>query len=394
MKKIAIIAPALLPIPPVRGGAVENLVNLWIEENERDKRIRLSIVTPYDAEAYEMSKQFSNTRFLWFNSKRSFAKIRNRFYRHIVCPLKGIDFYDDDQSQIISLLKNDSYDKIIMESRSEFINTLGRIFGKEKIVCHIHIRPEMVNGMYNNCSSVFSVSEYIKQEIVENTKTPAEKIKVLKNAIDTQIFKPNKEYRYKTRKTYSIDDDVVAICYVGRLVELKGIDHLIKAIIQIDKTLKFKLFIIGSLSGHFGDKNTIATPFVNEIQKLVDLAKDKIEFTGYIDNAKLPQILNGMDIAVMPSKYKEAAPLNNVEYQAIGLPVVTTDMGGIPEYITNDSAIIVKNNDQLTESLKQNLIKLIMNENIRKKMGAKGIENAQQYSKERYFENLINLIHQ
>lgn len=45
MKKIAIVAPALLPIPATKGGAVKHLVNHFIEENEKCQKLELIIVT-------------------------------------------------------------------------------------------------------------------------------------------------------------------------------------------------------------------------------------------------------------------------------------------------------------------------------------------------------------
>ena len=153
-------------------------------------------------------------------------------------------------------MKKDQFDKIILESNSEFVNTLGRIFGKDKIVCHIHIRPmDLHEGLYENCKAVFSVSEYIKQEIVKNTDTPSDKVFVLKNCVDTSIFKKDANQRESTRQKYNLTENTVAICYVGRLVEMKGIKHLIDAVVKLDSQKDFKLFIIGALGGHFRASN-------------------------------------------------------------------------------------------------------------------------------------------
>lgn len=393
MKNIVVIAPAQLPIPPTRGGAVENLVNLWIEENERKKRINLTIISPFDIEAKEISIQYKNTQFIWYKSRGFIANIRNRVYRHLVCPIMHYSFYNDNQAKIIKLLKQGNYDKIILESNSEFVNILGDMFGKDKIIFHTHIRPQVLyDGIYSNCCAVFSVSEYIKSEIVNNTDTSEEKIFVLKNGIDTSLFKPISTYRTITRQKYNLQDDTVAICYVGRLVELKGVMHLMKAVMELNQNLNFKLFIVGALSGGFKDNQSETTSFVKELQILGATISDKVLFTGYIENSKLPVFLNGMDVAVMPSKYKEAAAVNNIEYQAIGLPVVTTNMGGIKEYVSTDSVFIVENDDHLTESLKEKIEILVTDKDTRETMGANGISWVKQYSKEHYFDSLLDLL--
>lgn len=371
---------------------METLVNHWINENERQKRVELTVISPYDDKAYEMSKKIKNTEFLWFNSNRWFSKVRNRIFRHIICPIKHIDFYDDCFAQIISLLKKGDYDKIILESRSEMVNTFGRIFGKDKVYCHIHIRPQMTPYIYDNCSKVLAVSQYIKNEIVENALVDPTRVEVLKNCVDLDTFKPNCQHRANVRSKYSLKDDEVAICYVGRLVEMKGIRHLLEAVLSLDRKLKFRLFIVGSLAGHFDAPTGIVSPFMQSIQELSKSLGDKIVYTGFIHNDKLPEFLNGMDIAVMPSKYKEAAPVTNVEFQALGLPVISTTMGGIPEYVTHQSAILVENDENLSLSLTKQIERLILDADLRKSMSDAGIINAKQFSKEQYLDNLIKLL--
>lgn len=394
MKKIAIVAPALLPIPPTKGGAVEQLINHFIEENEKYKKLDLTIVTPFEERAFEIAKKYKNTNFLWFKPRVGFAvKIRNRFFRHIICSLCNIEFYNDNQAQIIKLLKKDQFDKIILESNSEFVNTLGRIFGKDKIVCHIHIRPmDLHEGLYENCKAVFSVSEYIKQEIVKNTDTPSDKVFVLKNCVDTSIFKKDANQRESTRQKYNLTENTVAICYVGRLVEMKGIKHLIDAVVKLDSQKDFKLFIIGALGGHFkGDVNYVS-PFVKNLFHVVRPLGDKVIFTDFIDNVNLPVFLNGMDIAVMPTMYKEAVALNNIEYQSIGLPIITTNMGGIPEYVTDETACIVENDSNLSKSILEKLEYLISNKEARIQMGMRGIEYAKNFDTSNYLNSLIYLL--
>lgn len=394
MKKIAIVAPALLPIPPTKGGAVEHLVNHFIEENEKYQKLELTIVTPFEKKAFEIAKKYKNTNFLWFKPREGFAaKIRNRIFRHIICPLRNIEFYNDNQAQIIKLLKKDQFDKIILESNSEFVNTLGRIFSKDKIVCHLHIRPkDLREGIYENCKAVFSVSEYVKQEIIKNTDTPSDKIFVLKNCVNTSFFKKNDNQRKATRQKYNLTENTVAICYVGRLVEMKGVKHLIDAVVKLDSQRDFKLFIIGALSGHFKDGVGNTSPFVQNLFNAAKQLSDKVIFTDFIDNANLPVLLNGMDIAVMPTMYKEAAPLNNLEYQSIGLPIITTNMGGIIEYVTDETACIVENDSNLSESILEKLEYLISNKEARIQMGVRGIEYAKNFDTSNYLNSLIYLL--
>jgi len=389
MKRIAIIAPASLPIPAVRGGAVETLVELFIKQNEKEKLAELMIVSPFDAAAFKASKCYHNTEFLWYHNRGLYAKFKNALLHRIICPLFHKDFVDDNFSQIIRKLKKKACDHIIMESRSEMINILGNVFGQEKVICHIHIRPQMSPDMYRGCDRVLAVSQYIKDEIVANTNTPPEKIVVLSNCVDTDVFHPSMENRNLTRGKYSLSEDEVAICFVGRLVENKGIGILLKAMEKLKSGKKYRMFVVGALSGHFSSVDDKPTPFVYALISMAARLDGKVVFTGYIDNNELPVFLNGMDIAVMPSLYKEAASVSNLEFQAVGLPVITTDMGGIPEYVNEHSAVIVENDCYLATSLAMALDTLIENEEQRKMMGQYGLDNSKRFSSNLYLESLL-----
>ena len=56
MKKICLIIPRGLPVPALKGGAIETLMNMLADENEKWKKINLTIVSTYDKEAKKSSK--------------------------------------------------------------------------------------------------------------------------------------------------------------------------------------------------------------------------------------------------------------------------------------------------------------------------------------------------
>ena len=88
MKKICLIIPRGLPVPALKGGAIETLMNMLADENEKWKKINLTIVSTYDKEAKKSSKNYKNTNFIYI--KRDFnyillsviAKINNLISSH------------------------------------------------------------------------------------------------------------------------------------------------------------------------------------------------------------------------------------------------------------------------------------------------------------------------
>lgn len=387
-QRVAIIAPANLPIPPVKGGAVEELINLLIIQNEIEQKIDLSIISIYDKDAYKESLKFKHTKFIWLKSSNICLKIKNRLLRHIILPIKKEPFYNYWQYKIISIINKYDFDKVILESNADFVNILGRKIGKDRLFCHMHILPKMELGTFDECARVLTVSDYIRQQIITYSGKPSSDVIVLKNSINEDNFKINKSNRIKAREELGLSEHSVAICYVGRLVELKGVKQLLLAFLRLNNS-NARLFIIGSLGGHFKEGSK-RPPFVTE---LLDLAKDRddIIFTDFIDNNKLSHILAAMDIAVMPSLYKEAAAVNNIEYQALGLPLITTNSGGIPEYVS-EKAIIIEPDDKFINNLTEQLDILLNDKNKREECGETGLENSKQYTKANYYNAFISSI--
>ena len=71
----------------------------------------------------------------------------------------------------------------------------------------------------------------------------------------------------------------------------------------------------------------------------------------------------------MPSIWDDPAPLAIIESLAAGKPIITTNSGGIPEYVNGDCAIILNRNSNLIQSLTDAMLKLAESQDLREKMG-------------------------
>lgn len=114
--------------------------------------------------------------------------------------------------------------------------------------------------------------------------------------------------------------------------------------------------------------------FLDESKKLActDNIQDKVYFLGL--RSDIPQILNASDVFVLSSDW-EGYPLSVLEAMASGLPVISTDVGGVPEIISNKiSGLLVKPNNP--ESLSKAMVSLYEDSNLRDFMGQKGREIA------------------
>lgn len=157
---------------------------------------------------------------------------------------------------------------------------------------------------------VIALSGAIQQELLENG-FPSHKIIRIPNGVDTSLFSPLDGNDNRNRP--------FTICYVGRLVQEKGIETLLEAVCLAQKAVhNIRAIIVGG-----GDLEK------NLRHRVVELGiKDRIVFTGEVADV-LPYYRQA-DVFVLPS-YSEGMPLALLEAMACALPVITTPVGGITD---------------------------------------------------------------
>jgi glycosyltransferase involved in cell wall biosynthesis len=392
--KIALIAPStVLPIPAIHGGAIETLITGFIDKNEEERLLRITVLSPYVKEAKSKAENYEFANFIWirynFLTKiinlltRSFARILKRKINHF-----GI-------LQIAHHLKRNNYSLIIVEGDDELLIPVSKVVGVSRTIFHLHARLFLNPAMYNYCSIVIAVSNYIKEQVILNTEKSANSIFVIKNCIDIHKFSPlrNYQFRREIRQKYNITDIEVVICYTGRIVKEKGVLELIQALSLLPESLLFKAFIIGSPGSLFGLSSGV-TSYYSELKNIADIMHNRIIFTGFVPNDEIPHYLAASDISVVPSVYEEPQGLTVLESFAAGLPVITTDSGGIPENITEQSAILVKRDEHLVSNLAASIHELLKSEKKRKIMGNAGLQHIQKFNLNTYYSDFIEVINE
>ena len=178
--------------------------------------------------------------------------------------------------------------------------------------------------MLEQAKKIIAVSHFTKRELLEYYKVPEEKIRVIHNGVDTSKFQPAKDKR-KIKEELGFNPNDLAIVSVGRLYARKGLFTLIESMPAVIKRFKNAKFIISGKGQS------------DEMHKLIVYAekigvKDNIIFTGYYPDKKLPKLYQAADVFAFSTFY-EHHPFAVLEALSTGLPVVTTNVGGIPETI-------------------------------------------------------------
>lgn len=194
-------------------------------------------------------------------------------------------------------------------------------------------------------TKVFAISEAIADFATGQQGFSAEIVEVVHNSLDLEKFRPPLEQeRRAVRKEFGIAPEArVAIC-VSRLDRTKGVDVLVNAWTLVSTSVEGSILLI------VGDG-----PERGALEEAVRQAgtKQSVQFLGYRDDVN--RVLRAGDWAVVPSRY-EGLSLAALEAMAIGLPVIASDVGGIPEVVTHgENGLLVPPEDE--ESLAEALIK-------------------------------------
>jgi glycosyltransferase involved in cell wall biosynthesis len=154
---------------------------------------------------------------------------------------------------------------------------------------------------------------------------------------------------------------IVKIGAVSRLSEEKGIQYLVQSVPLIPKQFSnFKIYIAGD-----GECR-------EQLERMVESLKvqSHVKFLGHLTNVQA--FLQQIDLFVQPSR-SESLGVAVMEAMSMGLPVVATRVGGIPEIVAdNVTGLLVPSQDP--EALAKAISDLCRDAETRKKMGMKGKE--------------------
>lgn len=399
MKKIAIFlgdSNGSFPVPAVKGGAVQTLVEHLLVENSNNQKCEFTMFSFWNEEAEKEANKIKNTKFIWIKPSK-IIKLLDRLLFEIISKIfkkkKAISF-----KSIFSLLyyiivcsrklKKSDFDVVVLENNVVISWIIKLAKYNKKYIYHFHNIPRSSARcleVFENCDEYICVSNFLANELTKNDcaigKIDSNKIKVVYNSIDTNLFKIQDEKKKKiTRKKYNIKDNDKIILYVGRLSREKGIDKVVDAVKCLNEN--YKLYIVGNLL--YKDGAAKSDPFYQELLQNTESIKEKVIFTGYVEQKELPDLYNIADVVVLPSMWDEPAGLTMIECLSCGSKLITTKSGGIPEYVKNN-AIILEKDSNLVENISSNIHMLINDKD-------NNSGSYDEFSIKKYLENFIKEI--
>ena len=387
--RIAILTCGILPIPAVQGGAVENLIDFYLEYNNIHKQHDITVYSPWDPKVKTHSALSSGVNHYTYIDVTSLKarfkrKVYGYFHRHEYYN-HFIEYYFEE---VYSSLKKRDFDIIILENCPGYAYKLSQR-GFKNLILHLHndllhSGSRYHDEIFNSLTKILTVSDFIKQRV--SSIQPNSKIQTIYNGIDLKMFSP-KEKLSVNRKTIGFSESDFIIVYSGRINNEKGISELIDALLNLKDYPQIKLMVLGS---SFFDNTKYEDEFISSLKNKTKEIENKIAFTGYIPYNQVPDYLQLADIAVLPSMWEEPFGLTIVEAMSIGLPLITTRSGGIPE-ICEGIAIIVDRKD-ISKNLTAAILDLFNNPEKRALMAKKSLERSKQFGKALFASSFLNAL--
>lgn len=179
--------------------------------------------------------------------------------------------------------------------------------------------------------------------------------------VDTDLFSPSRLKRDVT--------DAVSIGIVKKLEPVYGIDILLKAFDELvgKHGEGIEMHVVGDGS----DRERLLS------MRECSSCPSQIHFHGAIPNPEVPEVLRDLDIFVVSSR-RESFGVAAVEASSAGLPVVATDVGGLPEVVDHEeTGIVVPPED--VDALSAAIDRLIENPAERRKLGSAGRRKVEEH---------------
>ena len=396
MKKVCIITIGEYPIPDVKGGAVERLITMIVEDNEQNPRFEFTVLTCKNADAIEQQKRFKYTTFVnipayagervVFWSRRIHNIFNHRL--HIINDVVWVKWLMSPFNRYVFKNRN-RFDLFVTEgATTDFCCTASRFVDRNKMTMHLHVNT-IANRLFERTfGNVVAVSDFIMNQYREKSNLPTRRTATIFNGIATENFmrEVSEQERTALRAKLGLAKDDFVVIFCGRIAKTKGVKEAITAITSIaDKNIK--LLIMGASNfgkGNFGN-------YAREIDELVRKHSNRVMFTGYVNNDELYKYHKIADVGIIPSTYNDPCPLSMFELITSGLPTIATQAGGMTEIGTSETTMYISI-ENMVEDIKNSVLTLYDNKLLRQQMSAAALRRAEYFNRNRFFNDFCNVI--
>lgn len=307
---------------------------------------------------------------------------------------KYIKTYLGSCKEILRKIKNTKIDIV-------HVNTIAVLEGiyickkiKKPLIWHVHEileRPRIVYKatsflMGKNATKIIAVSLAVKNHLVASGFIESEKVNVIYNGVDTDVFSPDNDSD-KLKKELLIPSDAFVLGMIGRVNAIKGQDQFIKIVSNLVSKYKNVYGVI------VGDAFPGQEWRVEELKELISESgcAENIRYLGYRNDANILHCL--FDVYVLPSVSADSLPTVVLESMASCKVVTGYKNGGICEMVSDRESGYLENIGDY-EKLAYDIEGLILNNDLYWKMANCSYKRLNEFFSLDSFNKHINLLYE
>lgn len=373
--KIAMICTEKLPVPPIRGGAIQQYIDAIMPyiQGKHD-------VTVFSVEDPDLSLRDDNRH---THVIRVSGKPKQDYINNVIAHMK------------------EKYDLIHVFNRPKWVNMIADAFPDAAISLSLHnemFHPSKISKAdgercIQKVRFITTVSRFITEGIEKLYPDASSKLHTVYSGVDINRYQPvwseeAMQIRDRLKAKYGLSNKKVVL-FVGRLSSKKGAHILIKAIKEVlTSHPNTALVLVGSK--WYGENQEDS--YVRQVKQMSEELNADTILTGFLSPKEVIAHYYLGDIFVCASQWRE--PLARVHYEAMaaGLPVITTDKGGNAEVVRGFGNGIVISEYNQPQAFADAITYLLDQPSIALEMGRAGrILAEEKYSWERVASDLMGL---
>jgi len=257
--------------------------------------------------------------------------------------------------------------------KCHFIGSMVSSLTRSKLIWHVRdmIEAGWLKWMLRSMGRFFPDKIITNSHAVGSIFPGNDRKESVYNGIDLSHFNPGIDGN-KVRSTFKIGKDSRLIGTIGHFAPLKGYEELMVAMAEVIREgFNIKLALVGDAI--YSNSNE----YKQRLLSLIDSTglRDRIIFTGYREN--IPELLASFDIFVLPSR-SEGFGRVNLEAMAMGRPIISTFVGGIPEVVLDGvTGILVTPGD--SKALAHAIMRLLNDSQLGETMGNAGRRRVEEH---------------
>lgn len=178
-----------------------------------------------------------------------------------------------------------------------------------------------LHGSYRKIDRIVAPSQFMRNKLIEGG-FPTRQVVYMQNFAKQEILDNAADGTDRT------DRENPYFLFFGRLSSEKGVDVLVDAFIKALPSLPTKLRLV--IAGDGPERQNVE----DRIAAAGPDASERIELVGFQNGADMQHFAERASLAVASSRWRENMPYSIVEAFALGTPVIGTDIGGIPELVS------------------------------------------------------------